>query len=91
MATGKTLKEIVKDINTRVDSINESIQQLHNIEIKVCNGKEKIITYRRSQFFQMLYDRGNVWKEKARIGARDILLFGGVMFLIVDRVFGIIK
>jgi len=87
----KTIKQLIDEINTKIGCIDEKLKVFQQIEIKVTNGKEKIVTYRRNEFFQMLYDRGTVWKEKARITARDVMLFGGVFFLIIDKIFKIIK
>ena len=80
-----TTKQEIKAINERLGLIEKDINCLNRIEITMKNGKEKHITYRRNEFFQMLYDKKDVFKEKIRITAKDILLFGGVAFLIADR------
>ena len=81
----KTTKQEIQEVNTRLLNIETAIGELNNIEITVKNGTEKHVIYRRNEFFQMLHDRKNVWKEKVRITAKDIILFLGVITLIVDR------
>jgi len=81
----KTTKEEIQEVNTRLLNIETAISGLNNIEITVKNGEEKHVVYRRSEFFQMLHDRKNVWKEKVRLTAKDIILFIGVITLIADR------
>ena len=85
----KTTKQEIQSINIRLNSIDEHLIDLNKIEITVKNGNDKHITYRRKEFFQMLFDRKNVWKEKARLTAKDILLFGGVLVLIINNIFNI--
>ena len=85
-----TTKQEIKAINGRLDRIEQDVSCLNKIEITMRNGKEKHITYRRNEFFQMLYDRKNVWKDHVRCTAKDFLLFGGVAILIFDRIFAIL-
>ena len=85
----RDVKEEVHGLKLSVDDIKNTVIELCSIEIIVKNGEEKHIKYRRNEFFQMLFDRKNVWKEKVRITAKDIILFIGVITLIVDNIFGI--
>jgi len=85
----KTTKQEIREIHDRLDNIDTNIQCLNKIDITVKNGEEKHITYRSNEFFQMLFDRKNVWKNKARLGAKDIILFGGVFLLVLKDIFNI--
>ena len=85
----KTTKQEIQGIHNRLNNIDLNLENLNKIEIIIKNGEEKHVTYRRNEFFQMLHDRKNVWKEKVRITAKDIILFIGVITLIVDNIFGI--
>lgn len=86
----KTTKQEIAEIKSSIVKIKDSIHDLCNIEIVITNGTDKHITYKRNEFFQMLYDRKNVWKEKARLNAKDVMLFGGVGLLILKDIFGIL-
>jgi len=86
----KTTKQELHDIKSSITEIKDSIVDLCTIEIVVTNGTDKHIRYHRNEFFQMLYDRKNVWKEKVRLGAKDIMLFIGVLLLILNDIFGIL-
>ena len=90
MADMKTTKQEIQEIHCRLNVIDAHLVNLKKIEIIIKNGKEKHIIYRRNEFFQMLFDRKNVWKDKARLGLKDILLFGGVGLLILKDIFGIL-
>jgi len=90
MADTKTTKQAIQEIHSRLDIIDTHLISLNKIEITIKNGVEKHITYRRNEFFQMLNDRRNVWREKARLGLKDVLLFGGVGLLILKDIFGIL-
>jgi len=84
-----TQKDIEK-LNCRLDKIDENIANLKTIDIVIKNGHDKHIKYRRSEFFQMLYDRKNVWKDRARLTAKDSILFIGLGLLILKDVLGIL-
>ena len=86
----KTIRQEINELNGEAAKIRSSIESLNKIEITVKNGAEKHITYKRNEFFQMLFDRKNVWRDKARVTAKDIALFLGVGILIVDRILGIL-
>ena len=90
MTDTKTTKQSIEEIRGRLDTIDIHLENLNKIEIIIKNGEEKHITYRRNEFFQMLNDRKNVWKDKARLGLKDILLFGGVTLLILKDIFGLL-
>ena len=90
MTDTKTTKQSIEEIRSRLDTIDIHLENLNKIEIIIKNGEEKHITYRRNEFFQMLNDRKNVWKDKARLGLKDILLFGGVTLLILKDIFGLL-
>ena len=47
--------EQIQQILQKLDTLEEKIDALEHISIK--NGGGRLITFKRSEFFQMLYDR----------------------------------
>ena len=85
----RKLHVVITDVLNKVGGLKSEIDKLNIINIKVKNGKEQTIMFNRSDFFQMLYDRKKLWKEKLRVTFKDILLIGGVVALISDRIWNI--
>ena len=67
-----------------LERIEGKVDKLHNITIEVSNGRTKHITYKRDEFFQMLYDRKDTLKNNARSIAKDVVLFGTVITLLLQ-------
>ena len=80
-------KERIKTTEEMFDAILESVDELKTIEIR--NGGGRHVKFKRDEFFQMLYDRKNVWKNVIKPTFTDILLVGAVLSLIVDRIFNV--
>ena len=69
--------EQIQQILQKLDTLEEKIDALEHISIK--NGGGRLITFKRSEFFQMLYDRP---KEQFNSVADNAKRFNNVFDLI---------
>ena len=79
--------EKLKSTDEMFNQILDKVDQLKVIEIT--NGGGRHVVFKRDEFFQMLYDRKNVWKNIIKPTFTDIILVGAVVSLLLDKVFKI--
>ena len=80
-------KEDIKTTKEMFEAILDGVEELKTIEIK--NGGGRPVMYHRNDFFQMLYDRKNIWRNIIEPTFAGIILVGAVISLLLDKIFKI--
>ena len=90
MENEKLLSDLLAGQNALNNSVAEMANQIFKMDQKVdlfnhiviSNGNKRKITYERNEFFQMLYDRKDIWKPIQSMIER-VLLIGALITLIL--------